>query len=77
MIAILCGIVTFFVTVIASVKGSRSIKLIPFVIGILAGYAVASIFTFIGMANGIVTSKSSTTARWEPSPGATFSACPS
>ena len=53
LIAILCGIVTFLVTVIASVKGSRSIKLIPFVIGILAGYAVASIFTLIGMANDI------------------------
>ncbi len=53
LIAILCGVVTFFVTVLASVKGSRGMKLIPFVIGILAGYAVASIFTVIGMAADI------------------------
>lgn len=53
LVAILCGVVTFFVTVLASVKGSRGMKLIPFVIGILAGYAVASVFTVIGMAAGI------------------------
>lgn len=49
LIAILCGVVTFFVTVLASVKGTRGMKLIPFVIGILAGYAVASVFTVIGI----------------------------
>ena len=49
LVAILCGLVTFFVTVIASVKGTRGMKLIPFVIGILAGYAFASICTVIGM----------------------------
>ncbi len=48
LIAILCGVVTFLVTVLASVKGSRGMKLIPFVIGILAGYALASVFTVIG-----------------------------
>ena len=53
LIAILCGIVTFLVTVIASVKGSRTMKLIPFIIGILAGYALASVFTVIGTVAGI------------------------
>ena len=48
LIAILCGIIAFGVTVLASVKGSRGMKLIPFVIGILAAYAVASVFTLIG-----------------------------
>ena len=53
LIAILCGIVTFLVTVIASVKGSRGMKLIPFIIGILAGYALASVFTVIGILTGV------------------------
>lgn len=53
LIAILCGLITFAVTVLASVKGTRGMKLIPFVIGILAGYASASIFTVIGMACNI------------------------
>ena len=48
LVAILCGIITFIVTIICSVKGSKTLKLIPFIIGILSGYAVASIFTVIG-----------------------------
>lgn len=48
LIAILCGVVTFLVTVLASVKGSKQLKMIPFIIGILAGYALASVFTIIG-----------------------------
>ena len=47
-IALLCGIVTLFVTIVASVYGNKSIKLIPFIIGIVAGYAVAALFTGIG-----------------------------
>jgi len=46
--AILTGIVTFIVTVLAAVKGSRMLKLIPFITGILAGYVFASILTLIG-----------------------------
>ncbi|MGM9625055.1 MAG: uracil-xanthine permease family protein [Eubacteriales bacterium] len=46
--AILTGIITFFVTVIASVKGTKMMKLIPFIIGIGAGYVFASILTLIG-----------------------------
>ena len=50
LVAILCGLITFIVTVLVSVKGSKNMKLIPFIIGILAGYLVAAIFTAIGAA---------------------------
>ena len=50
--AIICGIFTFFMIVVASVKGSKTVKLIPFIVGIGAGYALALVFTFIGMATG-------------------------
>ena len=47
--ALLCGLVTFFVVIICSVQKKYTMpKLIPFVIGIVAGYAVASVFTVIG-----------------------------
>ena len=44
-IALLCGLVTLAVTIICSVYGKKFIKMIPFVMGILAGYALAAIFT--------------------------------
>ena len=47
-IGFLCGLVTLFVVVLCSVYGKRMVKLIPFVIGILAGYVVAAVFTVIG-----------------------------
>lgn len=47
-IALLCGIVALIVTMLCSTYGKKSMKLIPFIIGILAGYAVAAIFTVIG-----------------------------
>ncbi len=52
-IAIVCGLVTLAVTMLCSVFGKRMMKLIPFVLGILAGYAVATVFTVIGNAAGI------------------------
>ncbi len=52
LIAILCGLVTLFVTVLASTYGKKMAKLIPFIIGIGAGYITASIFTVIGNATG-------------------------
>ena len=51
-IALVCGLVTLAVTIICSVYGKKMLKMIPFVIGILAGYAVAAIFTGIGAAAG-------------------------
>ncbi len=47
--SILTGIVTFIATVLAAVKGSKMMKLIPFIIGIGVGYVFASILTVIGM----------------------------
>ncbi len=45
-----CALVTLAVVTLCSVYGKKMMKLIPFVIGILAGYAVAAIFTGIGTA---------------------------
>ncbi|MBR4942140.1 MAG: uracil-xanthine permease, partial [Clostridia bacterium] len=52
-IAIICGLVTLLVTMISSTYGKKMMKLIPFIIGILSGYAVALIFTIIGNVAGI------------------------
>ena len=49
-VALICGLVTLFTVIACSVYGKKMLKLIPFIIGILAGYAVASIFTAIGYA---------------------------
>ena len=49
LIALFCGLVTFFTVVIFSVQNRfKTGRLIPFILGILAGYVVASIFTVIG-----------------------------
>lgn len=50
---LICGLVTLFVTMIASVYGKKLLTMIPFIIGIAAGYAVAALLTIIGTANGI------------------------
>ncbi|MGN1052825.1 MAG: uracil-xanthine permease family protein [Candidatus Scatosoma sp.] len=47
-VALICGLVTLFTVIACSVYGKKMMKLIPFIIGILAGYAVAAIFTAIG-----------------------------
>lgn len=52
-LCIFIGLVTLFVTMLCSSKGKKMLRLIPFIIGILAGYAVASIFTVIGIAADI------------------------
>lgn len=48
----ICALVTLFTVMLCSVYGKKMAKLIPFVIGILAGYAVAAIFTVIGNSTG-------------------------
>lgn len=53
LIAVLCGLVTLIVVTLCSTYGKKTAKLIPFIIGILAGYAVAGIFTAIGFAANI------------------------
>jgi len=47
-VALICGLVTLIVTAVCATYGKKMVRLIPFVIGILAGYAVAAIFTLIG-----------------------------
>ena len=49
-LCILCGLVTLAVTMICSVYGKKMLKMIPFIIGIVSGYAVAAILTAIGIA---------------------------
>ncbi len=53
LVAVLCGIVTLFVTILCSTFGKKTMKLIPFIIGILSGYIFAAILTAIGNAAGI------------------------
>ncbi len=51
LIALLCGLVTFFTVVICSTqKRFKTMKLIPFIIGIGFGYALAAIFSAFGHA---------------------------
>jgi len=52
LFAVLVGIITLLVVCITSVYGSKGMKLIPFIIGIVAGYALAAIFTVIGKSTG-------------------------
>lgn len=54
LLALLCGLVTFFTVVIcSSQKKSKTLKLIPFIIGIGAGYALAAIFSAFGYAYNV------------------------
>ena len=51
-VALICGLVTLFTVVLCSVYGKKMAKLIPFIIGICAGYLTATIFTVIGTKTG-------------------------
>ena len=52
LLCVLVGVITLIVVTLCSTYGKKMAKLIPFIIGILAGYAVAAIFTVIGTATG-------------------------
>lgn len=52
LICVVCGLVTLLVTMLCSVYGKKTLKLIPFIIGILAGYVVSAILTLIGIQTG-------------------------
>ncbi|MBO5952786.1 MAG: uracil-xanthine permease [Oscillospiraceae bacterium] len=53
LVGLLCGLVAFFTIVICSTqKRFKMARLIPFILGITAGYAVAAIFTVIGKVTG-------------------------
>lgn len=51
-VALICGLITLFTVILCSVYGKKMAKLIPFIIGILAGYVAAVIFTVIGIKTG-------------------------
>ncbi len=51
-ISLICALVTLLTVVYFSVKGRRMFRLIPFIMGIIAGYLVALIFTLIGQNTG-------------------------
>ncbi len=53
LICVLCGLITLFTTMLCSSFGKKMVKLIPFILGILAGYAASVIFTLIGNAMDI------------------------
>lgn len=53
LITVLCGIITLIITVVCSTYGKKTLKLIPFIIGILGGYVASAIFTAIGYAANI------------------------
>ena len=48
-VAIICGLITLAVTMLCATFGKKMVRLIPFIIGILAGDAAATVFTVIGM----------------------------
>ena len=45
---LICALVTLLTVIFFSVKGKKMLKLIPFILGIIAGYLVALAFTLIG-----------------------------
>ena len=51
-VSMICALATLFVVVLCATYGSKKTKLIPFIIGVLGGYAVALVFTVIGYATG-------------------------
>ncbi|MGP1496077.1 MAG: uracil-xanthine permease family protein [Treponema sp.] len=51
-IALLCGLFTLAITMLCSTYGKRAGRLIPFIIGIAAGYALASFFALLGHISG-------------------------
>ena len=51
-LCILTGIITLVVTMLCSVYGKKMLKLIPFIVGIMAGYIFAAVLTVIGINTG-------------------------
>ena len=49
-ISFICALVTLAVVILCSVYGKKMAKLIPFILGILAGYVVGLVFTLVGIA---------------------------
>lgn len=47
-----CALATLMMVIYCSIRGKKMMKLIPFILGIIAGYLVAVVFTLIGNATG-------------------------
>ena len=47
-VALICGLITLAVTMLAATYGKKMTRLIHFILGILAGYVAASLFTVLG-----------------------------
>ena len=52
-LSLICALVTLVVVTLCSTYGKKMTRLIPFIIGVLSGYALAMIFTVIGYASGV------------------------
>ena len=52
-IALLCGLATLATTMLCSTYGKKMARLVPFILGIIAGYALAAILTIIGNYTGV------------------------
>ena len=68
---LICALVTLCTVIFFSVKGKKMMKLIPFILGIIAGYLVALAFTLIGRATGndslkILDFTAFSTMKWVP-----------
>ena len=53
LICVLVGLITLVIVILCATYGKKMTRLIPFILGILGGYAVATVFTVIGNAAGI------------------------
>ena len=53
LICVLVGLVTLIIVTVCATYGKKMTRLIPFIIGILGGYAFAAILTVIGQTAGI------------------------
>lgn len=53
LICVLIGLITLVIVILCSTYGKKMTRLIPFILGILGGYAVAAIFTVIGEFAGV------------------------
>ena len=51
-VSLACAIVTLLVVILCSTYGKKMTKLIPFIIGVLSGYALALVLTVIGTSTG-------------------------
>ena len=48
--AVICGLITLVIVIVCATYGSKRIKLVPFVAGILVGYVAAAVLTVVGNA---------------------------